>query len=649
MTIFVKNLENLSRSFEVSPTILVSDFILLIRRKDNISQELPLILNSGTKTLQPHLPLSDYEVNNFSTLFLSVRLVGGTQKRKNKNGPPSHHQTPSKETPKKDLPPPKITPISPSSTTTTTTSTFILPEKTEQEVNILESFESSNISHKASSDSLNTETKKKRESAKKAEIIIEQATKIQNLEKNLKEQKEEMAVQRKMLENMQSLLITLVSEKEQRVDSEDQTSPLFYSKEKEKDNKIAQHTSSPYAPFSPSKLVIHKTQFSNSEEEEPIKSVPESLIEGDQPKNPLTQTFDLDKEIAYVFGTEKQQKRFSKKTVDSSYKLKVDQFSYDLDFPFQKWWDKFRHQVQSCGLIGFVEQIEYLFQQKMSEDIQDFFEELNTGAKLTLRDMIYIVLCNYNKAPKSIYDYGEELDSIRKTVKETVSSYYLRLCNLAQKAEVKDIFRLRRLYVRGLAPKNLFMEVNKKIDINKTTLLEAHKMALEAEEQFNRLKEYDKLHPDLKSKNPKNQSQDKNNTDNTHPTDKTTKNKIKKQKQKNYIHSSNATNGKNTKSPNPICGFCSKEHDYKECQLKYPFYKPFEIATLKSVNKEPVKRTNWPSPDKYLDKDTPWIKALLEKKDAPHTEKKATISVINNPTSTSSESSKGSSNQPTKK
>ena len=56
-----------------------------------------------------------------------------------------------------------------------------------------------------------------------------------------------------------------------------------------------------------------------------------------------------------------------------------------------------------------------------------------------------------------------------------------------------------------------------------------------------------------------------------------------------------------------------KEHDFKECQNKNPFYLPSEIKILESVNRPPTPRKNWPEDGKYITKETEWIKRLMEK------------------------------------
>jgi hypothetical protein len=198
-TIFIKNLENQTRTFEVAPTILVSDLLTLIQTKDGLPEDLVFHLIFGGKVLQPHLLLSDYDINNFSTLFISIKVVGGMPppKKKGKGSNTSSNSpskkgttlgTPSQNTSITATPTRVTTPVTTATTTTTTITTVTTP--------------SIDISLK------DTPSKEKRKAAQQAEVFIEQEMKIKVLEQKITAQGE-------TLNTIQELLFSLVANKKE--------------------------------------------------------------------------------------------------------------------------------------------------------------------------------------------------------------------------------------------------------------------------------------------------------------------------------------------------------------------------------------------------------------------------------------------------
>jgi hypothetical protein len=570
--VFVKNLENQTKVYIVSPTILVSDFLFLIKTNENYSQELSLTIIFGCKSFHPYCKLNDLDVQDGSTLTLTLLLCGGGPKKKIKT---SNQNTP--QTPKKGTTLGSPTPIKGPLQTT---------------LNPFQPLETLLSHEEMTTDTTTTQPTPNIEKHTLEEIIENQAVEIEGLKDKLSS-----------FESILSQILENVTSK--NTDKQQTALPLLEKEQRLKDKeKIMKHTiNSPYYPHPKKKL------FFESAIEESSKSVNSPLSKQEEKLESRTHDFDLDKEIHFVLGNEEQQRKFKKKTVDT--KCDLDVVTYDLKDPFQEWWEIFRYEIQSSGLIGHTEQIEWLFKQKMSPSIRLYFQRLNTGEKLKLKDMIVIVLSNYNKAPKDSLDYEEELNAISKTTIETVGSYYLRLTNLAEKAKVNDDRKLRKIYVRGLVPQSLFNEVNKDID-NNTTFEEAHALAILAESKYFEMKQYQQHHrtdttKPKKEENPKSQNNTNENNKN--------KNKIKKTNNRKSNTSSKEWGE---------CYFCGKKHNWKECQALNPYYKPHELEILKLVGKAPQKREKWP--DQPLTKETPWIKILLEKKDNHTSSKVATKS-----------------------
>jgi hypothetical protein len=568
ITIFVKNLKNQTKAFMVSPTILVSDFLFLIKTKENYSQELSLALIFGCKTFHPNHTLIDLDVQDGSTLSLALRLKGGGPKKKIIS---STQTTPKTHTGTKKVGTILGSPI---------------PIKGTLQAELIPSDQGS------PSFSPSSHEPPKKLTTDIEEILEQQAVEVDTLKEKISS-----------METILSQILEHVSTRNTIQSSSHSQSPITIDKDDQRkmdEEKITKHTMfSPYHPLTKKKLSFD----SDSSNDEPSKSVSSPLSKQEEKLEPLTHYFDIDKEIHFLLGNEKQQKKFKKKSVDTSCKLEVD--IYELKVPFQEWWDIFRFQIQSSGLIGHTEQIEWLFQQKMSPSIRSFFQQLHTGEKLRLKDMIIIVLSNYNKAPKDYLDYEEELNEISKSPSETVGSYYLRLTNLAEKAKVTNDRKLRKIYVRGLVPQALFTEVNKDVNAN-TTLEEAHALATIAESKYFEIKQYQQRHK--KNVDPETSKPKKEDS----PTN---QKKATFKKSKKNINSNKNKNSGNSPKEWGECYYCGKKHDWKECQALNPYYKPHELELLKLVGKSPQKRDKWP--DQPLSKNTPWIKELLEKKDKP--------------------------------
>jgi hypothetical protein len=316
--------------------------------------------------------------------------------------------------------------------------------------------------------------------------------------------------------------------------------------------------------------------------------------------------FNVNKELEKVLGTYSDQRKFRKKTTDV--KLKLDDVPvYKQNDDFQDWWLSFKDAIQANGLVGFTVQIEVCFRRLMEDRIRDDFKRLNIERRLTLKDMVCIVLCNYNRKIRTRYQYQEDLNVIQKKSNESVASYYLRFYTLSKLARNRDPIHLKELYLGGLGPEGLFKKVNHKMK-KSSTISDAHHYALKYERKyFEEIQHREHQEKINKKQSKEERSNPKNKKDEKKPENRPEKRSNEDRKNKSQ---------KQGKPKNSQCGYCGKDHDYKECKDKYPFFKPSEIKILKSINYPPRHRTDWP---KYpITEETDFVKRArknLAKKD----------------------------------
>ncbi len=117
-------------------------------------------------------------------------------------------------------------------------------------------------------------------------------------------------------------------------------------------------------------------------------------------------------------------------------------------------------------------------------------------------------------------------------------------------------------------------------------------------------------------RNVRSQPNNRNNGNNNSPSSNTRSND--KPRANDSTRSNNTSGNRSQNSANTrkssSCGFCGKEHNYKECEAKYPFYKASVVKLLLSIDRTPTARKDWPKDGHFLTRDTNWIKDLIEKK-----------------------------------
>ncbi len=92
------------------------------------------------------------------------------------------------------------------------------------------------------------------------------------------------------------------------------------------------------------------------------------------------ENFNIEEAILQVLGTVEDRKKFRGKILKTDIKLKnVPIFTETTSFI--QWWKLFRYATQTTGLIGFVDQIEFLFHQCLEESIQQFLCEMDLKTK----------------------------------------------------------------------------------------------------------------------------------------------------------------------------------------------------------------------------------------------------------------------------
>jgi hypothetical protein len=202
---------------------------------------------------------------------------------------------------------------------------------------------------------------------------------------------------------------------------------------------------------------------------------------------------------------------------------------------------------------------------------------------------------------------------------ETVGNYYLRLQNLAKLARCTDNEELSEIYLVGLKPESLMKKVNDKRR-KSDTLEKIHARAVRYETKYNEFVELQKQanskrKENEKEKSPKPPKDGKNTPSNPKPNPTKPNNTTNSPKGNPQKNPSQKDSTQKPKPTNSVCGYCGKEHDFRECKEKYPFFHPSEIKLLLSLDRTIKPRSNWPAQDKILTKETPWIKALLEKKE----------------------------------
>jgi hypothetical protein len=348
----------------------------------------------------------------------------------------------------------------------------------------------------------------------------------------------------------------------------------------------------------------HKKRDSSSSSSSSEKPCPSSAYEN----------FDIDEALLQVLGTEADRKKFKGKLLKTDIKLKnVPIFTETTSFI--QWWKLFRYAIQTTGLIGFVDQIEYLFHQCLEDSIQQFLCEMDLKTKPSLELMMRVVLSNYNKKPMSRWDYQEALNKITKKKSENVSAYYLRFTTLAKQAENRDTEHLRVLFMKGLKPLALWKEVNGKLSKN-SVLKEAYEWAIHFEEKYTQLVKHQE------EEEPKKEQEKENSKASAKPAKISPKNNNSKNPPQ-----PKKSEGKKEKTPRPDCGYCGKIHDFRECKEKYPFYRAREVKLILSVGKTPVTRTGPPKEGREITKDTEWVKRLLEKKEKDNTSDQANAKI----------------------
>ena len=84
MQIFVQNLNNETSTLDLELSASVLSVKQLLESREQIPAEDQLLTYAG-RPLEDDCTLEDYDVQKESTLYLSLRLLGGGKKRKKKN------------------------------------------------------------------------------------------------------------------------------------------------------------------------------------------------------------------------------------------------------------------------------------------------------------------------------------------------------------------------------------------------------------------------------------------------------------------------------------------------------------------------------------------------------------------------------------
>jgi hypothetical protein len=346
--------------------------------------------------------------------------------------------------------------------------------------------------------------------------------------------------------------------------------------------------------------------------------------------------FDVEDALEQVLGTEKDRAKFRNKIAKHDFKL-PDVPVYTETTSFVEWWKLFRYSIQTCSIVGFVDQIEYLFHQLMEESIRKFIRNMNLKRKPTLEVMMRIVLSNYNTKPKSKWDYQELLDQISKKNNENVSAYYLRFHALADQAQNQNPEHLRVLFMKGLKPKPLWEKVNGKLKKN-STLKDAYRWAIHFEAKYLELQKYEENNAKRNENKNSSKGQEKKPNpvkqyeNNSNDKKRNTTNLSKNPKENHGFRNNN--NFKTTKGkPSGFCRYCGIDHDYTECRDKYPHYKPNEVKILLSLGKTPISRSAPPNKGREITKETEWVKRLLEEKKKNTPNNNANIQAVSTDTS----------------
>jgi hypothetical protein len=263
----------------------------------------------------------------------------------------------------------------------------------------------------------------------------------------------------------------------------------------------------------------------------------------------------------------------------------IDLPMYDCNSPFDDWYQKFLLYANSgkwCEGIRVVTLTHF-----MPNDIKEFLSRLEPEAFNNCEDLASSLSQLFSSHEKTRNEYVTEFHNIKCGKKECVAAFYIRLSNLAARADITDEETKKEKFLMRLRPVKLNAKVAEKFS-SCTTLDQLYAEALQEEKEIKRL---DRLYAE------------DGNSNKGH-------NNNKKPKVQAAAAPANANGGTpsllDTSSADLIkanrCSYCTKlvndakaPHSYKDCQARYPFYGADEIRAHLKAKTTPPTRTKWPT------------------------------------------------------
>jgi hypothetical protein len=336
----------------------------------------------------------------------------------------------------------------------------------------------------------------------------------------------------------------------------------------------------------------------------------------------ITNYFNIEIEVANLVGTVAERRLASDKPAKD---IKLDRVpTFHKSMQFVEWWRKFTFEINARGYERQYKQIKYCFLSLMDDEIREIIAFLSHQKQLELEELVQVVLSQFEVKPKTIDEYIVEFFTVSKEIKETVTAYYLRFLTLAMEAGIDDPTIRARRYLAGLQPNALYADVLQNMDTSGATVEQLHQCALRMENNYLclQMRRHEKREDKTNQTQPKAQirsdyspKEDKSKKSSTF----TTNTKFQKKEYPKNLSNKPRSNdpqspsSNNNKTISGICRYCEKEHDYRECQLKFKNYTFEEAKLLRQMGREPL-----PRPDKIEMKDrltseTQWVKNTIER------------------------------------
>ena len=322
--------------------------------------------------------------------------------------------------------------------------------------------------------------------------------------------------------------------------------------------------------------------------------------------------FNITKEIRNLLGSEEERKKRMKKIKPATDIDLKDIKMFEKGKEFEEWWKDFKFSIRKFGISQIEIQVRYLFLKYMDENINNYIKIATTDEDMTIEDIISVVLNFYEIQEKSLLKDEKNFMACVKGKNETVASYFLRLQQLSNRANIMNENKIKEVYLEGLNPAPLLKSVL--ANTNKfSTLQEVHSAAIKSEDDYLRVKQREKSYPNIS--NPKEKKEYSSKTIGIKSQNKL----IKPINHNNNNNTFNHNSGndkisipKNYPKKFRMCRFCLKEHDFKECIEKFKYYSHEEANLITKVGGHPIKRENHPEEKDRITINTPWIKRKLE-------------------------------------